>query len=77
MVVMLIMPAWAMLWKMFNPETGWLATQNYKLLTFGIIIEGLQLWLMIEGLLTLKTARGNYPDLEPLPAMAGAEGAAE
>ena len=73
MVIMLILPAWAMLWKMFNPETGWLGEGKYLLFAFGVLIECLQVWLVVEGLLALKTARGNYPELEPLPAMAGTD----
>ena len=76
MVIMLILPAWAMLWKMFNPETGWLGEGKYLLFAFGVTIECLQVWLIVEGLLALKGARGNYPELEPLPPMAGADGAA-
>ena len=66
MVVMLIMPAWAMLWQMFNPDTGWLFTGKYLLLAFGIAVETLQVWMIVEGLITLRTARGNYPELPPL-----------
>ena len=68
MVVMLIMPAWAMLWQMFNPDTGWLFTGKYLLFAFGIAVETLQVWMIIEGLITLRTARGNYPELPPLHA---------
>ena len=68
MVVMLIMPAWAMLWQMFNPDTGWLFTGKYLLFAFGIAVETLQVWMIIEGLITLRTARGNYPELPPLYA---------
>jgi carbon starvation protein len=71
---MLIMPAWAMFWQMFNPETGWLFTGKYLLFGFGIAVEALQVWMIIEGLITWRTARGNYPELPPLqvvPATAG------
>jgi carbon starvation protein len=74
MVVMLIMPAWAMLWQMFNPETGWLFTGKYLLFGFGIAVEALQVWMIVEGLITWRTAHGNYPELPPLqvaPATAG------
>ncbi len=74
MAVMLIMPAWAMFWQMFNPETGWLFTGKYLLFGFGIAVEALQVWMIIEGLITWRTARGNYPELPPLqvvPATAG------
>ena len=68
MVVMLIMPAWAMLWQMFNPDTGWLFTGKYLLFAFGLAVEAVQVWMIVEGLITLRTARGNYPELPPLPA---------
>jgi carbon starvation protein len=54
MIVMLIMPAWAMLWQMFNPNSGWLQTQNYLLLGFGVVIMSMQIWMVIEGLIVWK-----------------------
>ena len=66
MIVMLIMPAWAMLWQMFNPATGWLFTGKYLLFAFGLAVEAVQVWMIVEGLITLRTARGNYPELPPL-----------
>ena len=68
MVVMLIMPAWAMFWQMFNPDTGWLFTGKYLLFVFGLAVEAVQVWMIVEGLITLRTARGNYPELPPLHA---------
>ncbi len=69
MVVMLLMPAWAMLYQMFVPETGWLAKGNYILFGFGIIVESLQVWMVIEGILAWRNARGNYPELPQLQAV--------
>ena len=66
MVVMLLMPAWAMLHQMFNPETGWLFTGQYILFGFGLIVEGLQVWMIAEGIIAWRNARGNYPELPPL-----------
>ena len=66
MVVMLLMPAWAMLHQMFNPETGWLFTGQYLLFGFGVVVEGLQVWMIAEGIIAWKNARGNYPELPPL-----------
>ena len=65
MVAMLVMPAWAMLWQMFNPN-GWWANGNYLLFGFGLAVEALQVWMITEGLLIWKKARGNYPELPPL-----------
>ncbi len=73
MVLMLIMPSWAMLWQMFNP-VGWWAQKNYLLFGFGVTVEALQVWMLIEGLLTWRNARGHYPELPPLEAIAVAGG---
>ena len=70
MIVMLIMPAWAMLHQMFNPETGWLFTGNYLLFGFGIVVETLQIWMIVEGIIAWRHARGNYPELPPLETVA-------
>lgn len=67
MVAMLVMPAWAMLWQMFNPN-GWWANGKYLLFGFGLAVEALQVWMITEGLLIWKKARGNYPELPPLDA---------
>lgn len=65
MIVMLLMPAWAMLHQMFNLE-GWLFNGNYLLFGFGLIVEGLQVWMIAEGVIAWRNARGNYPELPPL-----------
>lgn len=67
MAAMLVMPAWAMLWQMFNPN-GWWANGKYLLFGFGLAVEALQVWMITEGLLVWKKARGNYPELPPLDA---------
>ncbi len=54
---MLIMPAWAMLWKMFNPEAGWLAKKNYLLFGFGVSVQVLMIWILFEAVLIRKKAR--------------------
>lgn len=66
MVVMLLMPAWAMLHQMFNPATGWLIEGKYLLFVFGLVVEGLQFWMIAEGVIAWRNARGNYPELPPL-----------
>ncbi len=70
MVVMLIMPAWAMLHQMFDPETGWLFTGKYLLFGFGVVVEALQIWMVAEGVIAWRNARGNYPELPPLESVA-------
>lgn len=67
MLIMLIMPAWAMLWNMFNAKTGWLWTQNYLLFGFGVVVMTIQVWMIIEGLLIWKKSKGILePALPPL-----------
>jgi carbon starvation protein len=66
MIVMLLMPAWAMLHQMFAPETGWLTEGKYLLFGFGIVVEALQVWMVVEGVIAWRNARGNYPELPPL-----------
>jgi len=74
MLAMLIMPPWAMAWKMFNDETGWLQAENYLLLSIGGAVILLQIWIVIEGLLVCRRARGvleeALPPLETEPAEA-------
>ena len=66
MIVMLLMPGWAMLHQMFAPETGWLADGKYLLFGFGVVVEALQVWMIVEGTIAWQNARGNYPELPPL-----------
>ena len=58
MLLMLLMPAWAMIWNIFNEESGWLWNQSYLLVAFGAAILGLQFWMVIEGLLMWPRVRG-------------------
>ncbi len=69
MLVMLIMPAWAMLHQMFDPQTGWLFTGKYLLFGFGVVVEALQIWMVAEGVIAWRNARGNYPELPPLESV--------
>lgn len=74
MVLMLIMPAWAMLWNMFNPETGWYHTGKTLLFWNGVAIMAIQAWMIVEGLLLMPRAKGILEEaLPPLvkPAIAG------
>ncbi|MGE0492057.1 MAG: carbon starvation protein A [Vulcanimicrobiota bacterium] len=58
MALMILLPAWAMLWQMFNSTTGWLTQQNYLLLGFGGGVLCLQIWMLIEGLSMFGKVRG-------------------
>ena len=72
MVVMMIMPAWALLWQLFNSETGFLVSQKWLLLTFGFAVLGLQVWMVIEAAMIWKKSRGVLEEsLPPLPSSSG------
>ncbi len=58
MIFMLMMPAIAMAWQLFDPESGWLATKKYLLLSIGGAILLLQIWMIIEGAIVWRKARG-------------------
>jgi carbon starvation protein len=57
MIVMLIMPAWAMLWNIFH-DGGWLDTGDSLLLVFGAATLLVQSWMMVEGILLWPKVRG-------------------
>ncbi|QDU58761.1 carbon starvation CstA family protein [Aeoliella mucimassa] len=53
MMFMLLMPAWAMIYNLTHEWQG-----NYVLMGFGVCILALEGWMIVEGLLTWKRARG-------------------
>jgi len=77
MVIMLIMPAWALLWQLFNQDSGWanpllamvrgdaeLVWDNkHLLLTIGLATLLLQIWIVIEGVLLIPKSRGVLEEL--------------
>ncbi len=71
MLAMLLMPAWALLWQMFNRDSGWYWDGKYLLFSFGLAIMLLQVWMVIEALLVWPRSRGileeALPPLEKVP----------
>jgi len=68
MVIMIVLPAWALSWQMFDPETGWLEQKNYLLLTIGAAAMLLQIWMVVEAVLMWPKAKGVLEEsLPPLP----------
>ncbi|WP_417388000.1 carbon starvation protein A [Gimesia sp.] len=66
MIVMLIMPAWAMLWNMFNSQSGWAYSANDRhLFLFGVVVIALQIWMMVEGLLVWSKSKGHLEQQLP------------
>jgi len=69
MLIMIIMPAWALWWQMFNPDSGWCWTRNYLLFGISLAVFGLQVWMVVEALLVWRKAKGVLEEaLPPLPA---------
>jgi len=83
MVAMLIMPAWALGWQLFNSNSGWtwpLAAmlqgeqdwawqQTHLLFAIGIGTLALQAWMIVEGLLLWPKVKGVME--EQLPPLTG------
>ena len=51
-------------------ESGWLFEGKYLLFVFGLVVEALQVWMIVEGVIAWRNARGNYPELPPLETIA-------
>ncbi|MEZ6131058.1 MAG: carbon starvation protein A [Planctomycetaceae bacterium] len=69
MVVMLIMPAWAMLWNMFNAQSGWWQHDKQLLFWIGAVVLVIQAWMVVEAFLLLPKVKGVLEDaLPPLPS---------
>ena len=68
MIIMVVLPFWAMMWQLFNPTTGWWHQENYLLVTIGGATITLQLWMVAEAILAWPRAKGVLEDaLPPLP----------
>ena len=69
MLIMVVMPIWALSWQIFNADTGWWPTRNYLLLPIGVVTLLLQFWMIVEALLAWPRARGVLEEaLPPLEA---------
>jgi len=65
MVLLIVLPTWAMFWKMFNAQNGWYGAENYLLLGIGGAIVLLQMWMAFEGLLVWRKAKGVLEEALP------------
>ncbi|MDK1020804.1 MAG: carbon starvation protein A [Candidatus Hydrogenedentes bacterium] len=67
-VLMVVLPAWAMWSQIF----GWVRGGTWELVALGLVIETLQIWMLIEGILMWRKAKGvlpaPFPPLEAAPA---------
>ncbi len=69
-VLMVVLPAWAMWSQIF----GWAGTGNWLLVAIGVLIEALQFWMIVEGVIMWRKAKGVLP--APLPPIQRAAPAA-
>jgi carbon starvation protein len=67
LVLMVILPAWAMIVQI----RGFFANGQWLLFSMGLFVEVLQIWMIIEGMLMWRQARGVLP--APLPPLERAQ----
>ena len=58
MVIMVIMPIWALLWQMFNGHSGWWWNGKYLLVGIGLAVMALEAWMVVEAALLFPKAKG-------------------
>ncbi len=76
MLLMMLLPAWALLWQLFAAETGWFWSpgKHALLLVVGLVTLGLQVWMAVEAIILWPSVRGVLEEaLPPLPARAAKE----
>ena len=77
MIVMIIMPAWALLWQLFSTEivpgteapVGWFWSfkDKWLLASIALITLSLQIWMVIEALMIWPKAKGCLLYTSPSP----------
>jgi carbon starvation protein len=65
MLIMLVMPTWAMLWQMFNGGSGWYQQGKWLLFGTGVTILTLQLWMVVEATMLFPKIRGVLEEALP------------
>ena len=68
MFFMLTMPAWAIGYQITQQ---WYPAGNWQLTAFGSAILGLQLWMVVEGLILWRSAQGKLEPDQPCTAVHG------
>ena len=58
-ILMLAVPLWAMLYQLgVGNDAGWVQKGDWHLVVFGIVIIGLQVWMIAEALKLYPRVRG-------------------
>ena len=77
-IAMSVLPSIALLWQLFNPESGWVDHEKWLLTGFAVAILGLQVWMVVECILLYPRIRGviekELPPLTPGVSAAGPAG---
>ncbi len=63
-ILMTITPAIALCMQIFG-ATGWLAAEKYSLVGFGLLILGLQAWMLVEAILLYPRIKGVLEEAMP------------
>ena len=66
MIFMIVLPAWALIWQLFNAESGWWWSGDKRLVAIiGSVTLGLQFWMVTEAILMWPKAKGVIEDALP------------
>ncbi len=66
MIFMIILPGWALVWQLFNPNTGWWVSDDKLLVAIiGTVTLGLQIWMVVEALIMWPKAKGVLEEALP------------
>ena len=64
MIFMIFLPGWALVWQLFNSETGWWLKEDKFLVAFiGTVTLVLQIWMVIEALICGPKQRAFWRNL--------------
>jgi carbon starvation protein len=72
MIFMIVLPAWALIWQLFNFQSGWWwSSDKYLVAIIGTITLGLQIWMVVEAILIWPKAKGVLES--PLPPLSDSD----
>ena len=66
MVIMIVLPGWALVWQLFNETSGWCRTGDKPMLAIiGLVTFGLQIWMVVEAIIVWPRAKGILEEALP------------
>lgn len=65
MILLIILPGWALMWQLFNSDSGWVIQGNYLLAAIGGVTMLLQIWMVIESVVIWPSAKGVLEEALP------------